>query len=94
MEKKAIKRESDAEKEKKPRKAEVVNNEPILDELPLVDGANANDKSLKKMQTEQLQKAIASSKNLCWLKMSESATPGLIIAVSIDGKTVFKHGIY
>ena len=76
-------------------------NDSLLEGLVLPDGSSnandasdtqANDKSIKKMQTEHLQRAIASAKNQCWLKMSESGIPGLIIAVSVDGKTVFKHG--
>ena len=53
---------------------------------------NANDKSARKIQEEKLQKIITDSKNLCWLKMTGSAIPGLVIAVSVDGKTVFRHG--
>ena len=52
----------------------------------------ANDKSARKLQEEKLQKLIAETKNLCWLKMTGSAIPGLVIAVSVDGKTVFRHG--
>ena len=53
---------------------------------------NANDKSARKIQEEKLQKLITETKNLCWLKMTGSAIPGLVIAVSVDGKTVFRHG--
>ena len=53
---------------------------------------NPNEKSIKKLQDEALQKAIASSKNLVWTKMSISAIPGLVIGVSVDGKTVWRHG--
>ena len=59
--------------------------EPNLDSI-------INEKSAKKVQEEKLQKFINEAKNLCWLKMTESAIPGLVIAVSVDGKTVFKHG--
>ena len=51
-----------------------------------------NDKSARKVQEEKLQKIITESKNLCWLKITGSAIPGLAIAVSVDGKTVFRHG--
>ena len=53
---------------------------------------NPNEKSIKKLQDEALQKAITSSKNLVWTKMSISAIPGLVIGVSVDGKTVWRHG--
>ena len=53
---------------------------------------SANDKSARKLQEEKLQKIITESKNLCWLKITNSAIPGLAIAVSVDGKTVFRHG--
>ena len=65
--------------------------EKVLKELEDNSGG-PNDKSLRKQQNEELQKAIISAKNLCWIKMSEAAIPGLIIGVSIDGKTAFKHG--
>ena len=64
--------------------------ESVLKDLNDTGGPNA--KSLGQLKNEELQKAITSAKNLCWIKMSESAIPGLIIAVSVDGKTVFKHG--
>ena len=58
-----------------------------------IEDANiANDKSARKIQEEKLQKIIIESKNLCWLKITGSAIPGLAIAVSVDGKTVFRHG--
>ena len=53
---------------------------------------NPNDKSVKKLQEEALQKAIASTKNLVWTKMNYSAVPGLVIGVSVDGKTVYRGG--
>mgnify|MGYP001227948116 CR=1 FL=1 len=53
---------------------------------------SANDKSARKVQEEKLQKIITESKNLCWLKITNSAIPGLAIAVSVDGKTLFRHG--
>ena len=58
----------------------------------LEDSANPNDKSARTKANEDLQKAINAAKSLCWIKMSESAIPGLVIGVSVDGKTVFKHG--
>ena len=53
---------------------------------------NPNDKSVKKLQDEALQKAIVSTKNLVWTKMNYSAVPGLVIGVSVDGKTVYRGG--
>ena len=53
---------------------------------------SVNDKSARKIQEEKLQKIITESKNLCWLKITNSAIPGLAIAVSVDGKTLFRHG--
>ena len=53
---------------------------------------NPNEKSVRKMQDEALQKAITTTKNLVWSKMCQSAVPGLIIGVSVDGKTVYRHG--
>ena len=63
-----------------------------LHSVSFVKEINANDKSARKVQEEKLQKMVADSKNLCWLKMTGSAIPGLVIAVSVDGKTVFRHG--
>ena len=66
--------------------------EKVLKEVDDIHIGGPNAKSPRQLQNEELQKAITSAKNLCWIKMSESAIPGLVIGVSVDGKTAFKHG--
>jgi hypothetical protein len=53
-----------------------------------------NELSKQQMQQEKLKISIANSKNLCWTKMYEAGIPGLVIAVSVDGKTVWTSGNY
>ena len=66
-------------------------SKPDLDLLENVD-TSANEKSARKLQEEARHKVIQQAKNMVWIKMTESAVPGLVIAVSVDGKTVFRHG--
>ncbi len=51
-----------------------------------------NDQSKHQIQQEKLKNAISKSKELAWIKMYEVGAPGLVIAVSVDGKVVYKSG--
>ena len=53
---------------------------------------DANELQGKRAEQAKLDKAVGTAKKLVWAKMSESGAPGLAIGVSVDGKTVFRHG--
>ena len=56
---------------------------------------NANDsQSRRQQQQERLKTAVAKSRDLCVSKLYESGIPGLVVAVSVNGKTLWKHGIH
>lgn len=74
------------------KEEKVLENPSVEKVLQDIHIGGPNAKSPRQLQNEELQKAITSAKNLCWIKMSESAIPGLVIGVSVDGKTAFKHG--
>ena len=56
--------------------------------------SNPNDKSVRAIQEQHLQKATNITKSLVDTKMCQSAIPGLIIGVSVNGKTVFRKGTF
>lgn len=62
----------------------------------LQQNQNSSNASTNKSPRAELQakldKAKNDSKSLIWSKMNESAIPGLVIAVSVDGKTLFRQG--
>ena len=37
---------------------------------------------------EKLKAAVARARDLCWVKMYESGTPGMVVAISVNGKQV------
>ena len=37
---------------------------------------------------EKLKAAVAKARDLCWVKMYESGTPGMVVAISVNGKQV------
>ena len=42
--------------------------------------------------SERLKSAVDRSKHMVWAKLYENGIPGLVIAVSVDGKITWKHG--
>ena len=57
-----------------------------------VSSLGANDKSARLRQEEKLKAMISETRQLCWLKKTESSAPGMVIAVSVDGKMVYRDG--
>ena len=51
-----------------------------------------NETSKQQAQAEKLKSAISRARNLVWCKMYECGAPGMVIAVSVNGKTVWQHG--
>jgi hypothetical protein len=41
---------------------------------------------------ENLKNSITKSRELCWSKIHECGIPGLVVAVSVNGKLVWKLG--
>ena len=67
----------------------------ILDNLEVLEISEAlkpNEQSKQQQKAEKLKAAISKARNLVWCKMYESGAPGLTIAVSVNGKTVWHHG--
>ena len=67
----------------------------ILDNVEVVEISEAlkpNEQSKQQQKAEKLKAAISKARNLVWCKMYESGAPGLTIAVSVNGKTVWHHG--
>ena len=67
----------------------------ILDNLQVLEISEAlkpNEQSKQQQKAEKLKAAISKARNLVWCKMYESGAPGLTIAVSVNGKTVWHHG--
>lgn len=56
------------------------------------DSSSSANKSPRAELQAKLDKAKNEAKSLIWSKMNESAIPGLVIAVSVDGKTLFRQG--
>ena len=54
--------------------------------------ARPNEQGKQQQATLKLKAAIERSKPMIWAKLYEAGIPGLVIAVSVDGKTVWKHG--
>jgi len=51
-----------------------------------------NEQGRQQAQAEKLKAAIARARDLCWCKMYESGTPGMVVAISVNGKQVWQHG--
>ena len=67
----------------------------LLENVEVVDISEAlkpNEQSKQQQKAEKLKAAISKARNLVWCKMYESGAPGLSIAVSVNGKTVWHHG--
>ena len=67
----------------------------LLENVEVVDISEAlkpNEQSKQQQKAEKLKAAISKARNLVWCKMYECGAPGLTIAVSVNGKTVWHHG--
>ena len=60
--------------------------------LEISEALKPNEQSKQQQKAEKLKAAISKARNLVWCKMYESGAPGLTIAVSVNGKTVWHHG--
>ena len=67
-------------------------NEQLVLDLLAETVTKPNELSKQQAQAEKLKSAITKARNLVWCKMYESGAPGLSIAVSVNGKTVWHHG--
>ena len=65
--------------------------EGVLDELAETV-TKPNEMSKQQAQAEKLKAAITKARNLVWCKMYESGAPGMVVCVSVNGKTVWQHG--
>ena len=63
-----------------------------LEVLQISEALKPNEQSKQQQKAEKLKAAISKARNLVWCKMYESGAPGLTIAVSVNGKTVWHHG--
>eukprot|EP00092_Neocalanus_flemingeri_P034475 GFUD01037486.1.p1 GENE.GFUD01037486.1~~GFUD01037486.1.p1 ORF type:complete len:623 (+),score=230.90 GFUD01037486.1:36-1904(+) len=61
-------------------------------ELSEAEVIRPNEQGRQQAQAEKLKAAIAKARDLCWCKMYESGTPGMIVAISVNGKQVWQHG--
>ena len=52
----------------------------------------ANEQGRQQQKQERLKNAIALARDQVISKQIESGTPGIVIGVAVDGKTVWKHG--
>jgi len=66
----------------------------LLAELQVsdVELLKPNEQSRQQAQAEKLKAAITKARDLVWCKMYESGAPGMIVAVSVNGKQVWQHG--
>lgn len=53
-----------------------------------------NELGKQQQQSEKLQKAISRARDIAISKMYEAGAPGLVVGVSVDGKSVWKHGCF
>jgi len=51
-----------------------------------------NEQGRQHSQQEKLKAAINKARDLCWCKMYESGSPGMVVCISVNGKTVWQHG--
>ena len=62
-------------------------------EQPVNDSAvRPNEQGRQQQASERLKAAVERSKHMVWAKLYEAGVPGLVIAVSVDGKMTWKHG--
>jgi len=61
-------------------------------ELVTESQSKPNEMSKQQAQAEKLKAAITRTRNMVWCKMNEAGVPGMVVAVSLNGKTVWQHG--
>jgi len=61
-------------------------------ELSEVEVIRPNEQGRQAAQAEKLKAAIAKARDLVWCKMYESGAPGMVVAISVNGKQVWQHG--
>eukprot|EP00090_Calanus_glacialis_P021436 TRINITY_DN33065_c0_g1_i1.p1 TRINITY_DN33065_c0_g1~~TRINITY_DN33065_c0_g1_i1.p1 ORF type:complete len:623 (-),score=236.77 TRINITY_DN33065_c0_g1_i1:72-1940(-) len=61
-------------------------------ELSEAEVIRPNEQGRQQAQAEKLKAAIAKARDLVWCKMYESGSPGMIVAISVNGKQVWQHG--
>ena len=69
----------------------LVNNELNVEKV-LSQINDKNEQGRQQQASERLKSAVERSKHLVWAKLYEDGIPGLVIAVSVDGKITWKHG--
>ena len=60
--------------------------------VEISEALKPNEQSKQQQKAEKLKAAISRARSLVWCKMYECGAPGLTIAVSVNGKTVWHHG--
>lgn len=61
-------------------------------ELVDVDVVRPNEQGRQQAEADKLKAAITKARDLCWCKMYESGTPGMIVGIAVNGKLVWQHG--
>ena len=61
-------------------------------ELSEAEVIRPNEQGRQAAQAEKLKAAIAKARDLVWCKMYESGAPGMVVAISVNGKQVWQHG--
>lgn len=51
-----------------------------------------NEQGRQQAQSEKLKAAVTKARDLCWTKMYESGTPGMVVGIAVNGKSVWQHG--
>lgn len=57
-----------------------------------IEVVRPNEQGRAQLQQEKLKLAVNKARDLCWCKMYESGCPGMVVAISVDGKVVWQHG--
>ena len=73
------------------KRIHLVNNELNVEKV-LSQIHDKNEQGRQQQASERLKSAVERSKHLVWAKLYEDGIPGLVIAVSVDGKITWKHG--
>ncbi len=51
-----------------------------------------NEQGAQQQQQERLKRAVNAANALVWTKLHESGTPGMVVAVAVNGKVLMRHG--
>jgi len=57
-----------------------------------VDVVRPNEQGRQQVEADKLKAAITKARDLCWCKMYEAGTPGMVVAIAVNGKMVWQHG--